>query len=101
MQCCKQCGVKFTYKELMKSGIMGYKPVTCRFCGAVHKVTFASRLSVAFVIAIPMFLLLILQIIPSEDVSFLQVLIIYLLLLCPFIFLIPYLLRYKPQGTSH
>lgn len=54
MEKCKSCSHPFTWKELYKSFIFGYKPIECSNCGSVNIINIPSRLLLGFLTIMPM-----------------------------------------------
>lgn len=96
MQRCLQCGETFKYKQILISGSFGYKPITCRSCGQIHKVTFGSRMRVALLAAFaPFIITILLRPMLFDGASLFEELLLYMVVLIPFILLIPILMRYR------
>ncbi|WP_414694892.1 TIGR04104 family putative zinc finger protein [Paenibacillus sp.] len=92
MQRCKECYEPFLYKELFLSGLTGYKPISCVKCNKKHTVTLSSRISsslliVAFPMSLSMYLL--------KDLIQINPVVIYLCIVIPTLFILPFVLRYK------
>ncbi|MFC4403862.1 TIGR04104 family putative zinc finger protein [Gracilibacillus xinjiangensis] len=43
MQTCENCNQPFKWSSIYKSLWINYKPVTCKACGTIHKITISSR----------------------------------------------------------
>lgn len=57
IQKCQKCSKEFTWKEIQKSLLWGYKPISCSSCRSTHEISFLSRIGlVLFTTAIPMLL---------------------------------------------
>jgi len=92
MQHCHECNESFIFKDIFNSGLLGYFPITCKKCGLKHKITLGSRVLLSLlIVGLPMILSNLLK-------TFLPVniVILYLLLVSPMIFIHPFLMKYKP-----
>ena len=58
IQECENCGTKFNYIDLQKSFWSGYKPITCRNCGARHLWKMPYRIIIASIMGLPLIYLL-------------------------------------------
>lgn len=57
LQRCDVCNTQFKWGTIYKSLMLGYKPLQCSKCSTKLKITFSSRLIVAFLTVTPIGLL--------------------------------------------
>ncbi|MGV3464981.1 MAG: TIGR04104 family putative zinc finger protein [Heyndrickxia sp.] len=56
---CNSCSNPFTWKDLYKSFLLNYKPISCNCCGAVNIVNISSRLLLGLFTLMPLFIFII------------------------------------------
>jgi|GEM_PF-2312403 len=96
MQRCLQCGVRFTYWSVMRSGMLGYKPLQCRICNATHKVTSFTPLIISLVVVgIPMISFQLIKQFINPDLALFKLLLLYLCCVFPMLLILPLLIRYE------
>ncbi|EGA89476.1 hypothetical protein GPDM_09275 [Planococcus donghaensis MPA1U2] len=91
MQTCEVCRTPFTWKQVTKSLLAAYKPISCRTCGNRYKVQFLSRVLASLLVFGPIFM----AILFSRPIST-QMLIFVAFIVLPSVFVaLPYLIRYR------
>ena len=55
IQRCKKCGTKFNYMDVLDSVGWGYKPLSCRNCGAQHNLKMLYIFILAILLTLPIF----------------------------------------------
>lgn len=94
MQKCLKCKMTFSYKQVMKSGFIGYRSIECNTCNKWYQVTFNSRLRVTFgIMLIPL-----LNVLDLLDQSTINIVFLNIVVGTIVITISPYLIRYKAQN---
>ena len=95
IQKCKKCGKKFEYIDVIESIGWGYKPLTCRCCGAKYNLKMWYIFTIAVLLSLPMFftkqILIFISILSLKTAFSVLFYIIYILLI---VGVYPFIIRY-------
>ncbi|MDE5416300.1 TIGR04104 family putative zinc finger protein [Alkalihalobacterium chitinilyticum] len=98
-QKCESCGHEITRKEITKSLLKGFSPITCSNCGKVHLVQQISKLIIAMLVTFPIvFFLLLLS--TAIGLSGLQTTVVGVILLAITLFASPFIARCEPAENQ-
>ena len=99
IQSCSSCSRSFTWKEVQKTLLRGYKPIVCSKCGEKHQINDFSKLLIGMLVTFPTvaFILLISR---ALSLSPSQTFIIGLLLLAGTIISLPFIAKYDKADNQ-
>src|SRR5690606_17438654 len=96
MQKCMKCEEKFSYKQVLKSGFLGYRPIQCTHCNERYKATISYRFRVAFgIMLIPL-----LSFFDLLGQSKMTILLIFVVVNAIVIATLPYLIRFNREDMK-
>lgn len=101
IQKCEICGNQFTWREVGRTTTagLGYQPLICKKCGTKHEVTMMTRIIVALLVPIFLFILNSSNLLPFYIpfyVGFLIILVLFFAVMLSF----PYFAKYKVVQKS-
>lgn len=96
MQKCEVCNTRFTWKQFFVSLMLAYRPVACRSCGTIHKVTSKTRVFAALMLFVPVVVANLYLMGSGIEVFFLALLIIFAVESL----ILPFLMKYTVEPAS-
>lgn len=94
IQKCNNCKKTFSWREIYKSLMIAYRPITCSECKTKHEIAFASRILISFVIVLPLVIFLFL--IPDQRLfSTFTIVAFYIMYFILTSSIFPFLVKYR------
>ncbi|MGO1818899.1 MAG: TIGR04104 family putative zinc finger protein [Senegalia sp. (in: firmicutes)] len=96
IQRCKKCGTKFNYMDVLDSVGWGYKPLSCRNCGAQHNLKMLYIFILAILLTLPMFFIgQIRNYILTMSLNMVLVVLFYIIYIAIIAGLYPFIIKYS------
>lgn len=89
MMKCEGCGVHYSYKTVIRSIVLNYRPLGCEACGTKRVFPLRSRFLVGIVIVLPLPMV----IATTASAAWLDMAFVYLLFVIPVTLVIPFAMR--------
>ncbi|OLO37892.1 hypothetical protein BTR23_13210 [Alkalihalophilus pseudofirmus] len=98
-QKCENCGTIITKKEIQKSLLKGYRPISCSNCGTVHQIKEFSKLVIAMLVTFPV-VFFILLLATALGLSGIQTTIVGCIILAVTILSLPFIAKYELEENN-
>ncbi|WP_020616526.1 TIGR04104 family putative zinc finger protein [Paenibacillus daejeonensis] len=86
---CEGCGRRYSYKTVIRSILLNYRPLRCEDCGTKQVFPMRSRFLVAIIIVLPLPVI----IATTASAAWLEMAFVYLLFVIPVTLVLPFAMR--------